>query len=192
MSEPQQNPLLDLALTDQLQLFVPTGLLVLLGLYFLCRTPLRHWYQERQIRRAIRHLGARRMQGVRLPDGLDGEVLIDYLLLTRDAILVVSVKRFDGLIFGGTHTDQWTQVVNGRSYKFSNPDQYLRLQVNAVRLLIPDVAVSGVHLFTPGARFPKDKPASVLLMREISGRSRFRDIPAPLRTAWKTLVETAA
>ena len=186
-----QNPL-DLPLAEQLQLLVPTALIVLLGLYFLCRTPLRHWYLERQIARAARRLGARCMKNILLPDGLGGEILIDYVVLAREAILVVSVKRFDGLIFGGTRTDQWTQVIKNRSYKFSNPDPYLRQQVSAVRLITPDVTVTGRHLFTSGARFPKDKPPSVLLLEDIPARPRFKDIPAPLRAAWQRLVETAS
>ncbi|MGD2136869.1 MAG: nuclease-related domain-containing protein [Gammaproteobacteria bacterium] len=192
MPDPLLNPLTDLPLNEQLQLLIPTGLLVMLGLYFLCRTPLRDWFQERRIARATRRLGARRMKNLRLPDGVDGEVLIDYLLLGREAILVVSVKRYDGLIFGGERTDQWTQVINNRSYKFPNPDQHLRRQVNAVRLLAPDAPVTGVHLFTSGARFPKDRPASVILMEEINGRPRYSDIPAPLRAAWETLVAACA
>jgi len=83
-------------------------------------------------------------------------------LLGRDAILVIGVMRFEGLIFGSTHTDQWTQVINRRSYKFDNPDHKLQDQINAVRLIAPGVEVSGWHLFGHGANFPKDKPDNVL------------------------------
>jgi hypothetical protein len=159
---------------------------------FLFRTQLKSWRQERHIRKAIRQLGWRSMENIHLPDGTGGEVTIEHLLLGRDAILVVDVMRFEGLIFGSPRTDQWTQVINRRSYKFDNPDQYLQRQINAVRLIAPDARVSGWHLFGYGARFPKDKPDSVLQLgdvRTLPKRPRRRDIPKPLRATWKQLVD---
>lgn len=151
------------------------------------RRPLRHWRQERQIARAVKRMGVRGLGRVRLPDGLGGEVLIDNLLLATDAILVVDVKRFEGLIFGGEKTDEWTQVINTRSYRFPNPDAYMQLQVNAVQAVVPKAPVRGVHLFTHDARFPKGKPASVLLLEELDRKARrpkMKDIPKDLRAAW--------
>jgi len=155
------------------------------------RTPLRRWRQERQILRALKRMGARRVDNVHLPDGLGGEVVIDHLLLVRDAILVINVKRFEGLIFGGEHTDEWTQVINTRSYRFPNPDAYLQQQVNAVRAVVPKAEVRGAHLFTHGARFPKGRPPSVLLLAELEKRARrprMKDIPGDLRSAWEQVI----
>ena len=156
------------------------------------RKRLHHWRQERQIARVLKRMGVRMVGNVRLPDGLGGEVVIEKLLLATDAILVVDVKRFAGLIFGGEHTDVWTQVINTRSYRFPNPDAYLQLQVNAVRAVVPKAAVRGVHLFTHDARFPKGKPPSVLLLEELehkARRPRMKDIPKPLRVAWEQVVD---
>ena len=161
-------------------------------LLFLFRTRLKNWRQERNISKAIRRLGVRSMENIHLPDGMDGEVAIDYLLLGRDAILVVGVMRFEGLIFGSPHTDQWTQVINRRSYKFDNPDHNLQRQIDAVRLIAPGARVSGWHLFGHGAKFPKDKPDNVLQLgdiRSLPKRPQRGDIPKQLRTAWKQLVD---
>jgi hypothetical protein len=161
-------------------------------LLFLFRTRLKNWRQERNIRKAIRRLGVRSMENIHLPDGTGGEVMIEHLLLGRDAIIVVGVMRYEGLIFGSPHTDQWTQVINRRSYKFDNPDYYLQRQFNAVRQIAPDARVSGWHLFGHGAQFPKDKPDNVLQpgdVRSLPKRPRRRDIPKPLRAAWKQLVD---
>ncbi len=106
--------------------------------------PLRRWREERQFRSAMKRLGARVMRNVRLPDGMGGETVIDYLLLTTEAIRVVGVLRFPGLIFGGKRIDQWTQLINKRSYKFPNPDHYLQQQISAVRLIIPVAKVTGL------------------------------------------------
>ena len=160
-------------------------------LLFLFRNQLRNWRQEHNIRKVIRRLGVRSMKNIHLPDGTGGEVTIAHLLLGRDAILVIGVMRFEGLIFGSPHTDQWTQVLNRRSYKFVNPDHYLQRQINAVRLIVPDARVSGWHLFGHGAKFPKDKPDNVLQpgdVRSLPKRPRRDDIPKQLRAAWEQLV----
>ena len=173
-----------------LLLSVIAGVAVVLAIF---RKPLRQWRQERQIARAVKRMGGRVLRKVRLPDGLGGEVLIDNLLLAADAILVVDVKRYEGLIFGGEKTDEWTQVINTRSYRFPNPDAYLQLQVNAVRAVIPKVTVRGIHLFTHDARFPKGKPPGVLLLEELehnNRRPKMKDIPKELRAAWEQVVDT--
>ena len=159
------------------------------------RTPLRRWRQERQIVRALRRMGARRLDNVHLPDGLGGEVFIDHLLLARDAILVVNVKRFEGLIFGGEQTDEWTQVINTRSYRFPNPDDYLQQQLHAVRAVVPKTAVRGLHLFTHNARFPKGKIYQDEFFGEMEKRvrrPRMKDIPGDLRSAWKQVIAAAS
>lgn len=161
-------------------------------LLFLFRVELKNWRQERHIRKAIRRLGWRSMENIQLPDGTGGEVIIEHLLLGRDAILVVDVMRFEGLIFGSQRTDQWTQVINRKSYKFENPDQYLQRQINAVRLVVPDATVNGWHLFGYAAKFPKDQPDSVLRLadvRSLPKRPRRGDIPKPQHAAWKQLVD---
>jgi len=160
-------------------------------LLFLFRTQLKNWRQEHNIGKVIRRLGVRSMKNIHLPDGTGGEVTIEHLLLGRDAILVIGVMRFEGLIFGSPHTDQWTQVLNRRSYKFVNPDHYLQRQINAVRLIAPGARVSGWHLFGHGAKFPKDKPDNVLQpgdVRSLPKRPRRDDIPKQLRATWEQLV----
>jgi hypothetical protein len=148
------------------------------------------WRENRQIAQLIRRLGVRSIRGLRLADGTGGEVTLDYLLLTRDCLLVVGIKRYSGLIFGGPKMDQWTQVIKRVSYKFRNPDEYLLRQVNAVRALVPGVEVRGIHLFTHSARFARDKPANVLSTRDLGllpKRARLKEIPALLRKAWEQL-----
>ena len=112
-------------------------LAALLALGYLFRKPLCDWRERRQITRAVKQIGARSRRDLPLPDGMGGEIRIDYLVLSTDAIVVVSVKRYDGMIFGSTKTDEWTQTINSRSYKFPNPDTCLAQQISAVRNIIP-------------------------------------------------------
>jgi len=185
------HPLLHELLNNDLLAAVLTTVIVMPVLLFLFRTQLENWRQEHNIRKVIRRLGVRSMKNIHLPDGTGGEVTIAHLLLGRDAILVIDVMRFEGLIFGSPHTDQWTQVLNRRSYKFVNPDNYLQRQINAVRLITPGARVSGWHLFGHGAKFPKDKPDNVLQpgdVRSLPKRPQRNDIPNQLRAAWEQLV----
>jgi Nuclease-related domain len=165
-------------------------------LVFSCffREPLRYWRETRQITRAIKRIGARFKRDIALPDGLGGEIRIDYLALSRDAILVIGVKRYDGMIFGSTQTDEWTQTVNSRSYRFPNPDTFLAQQVSAVRNIIPKTTVRGLHLFTNSAAFPWDKPPNVLQIKDlrssVTRRPAVKDIPGELRAAWSHLLQS--
>ncbi len=193
MPDSLQPLLQELLNNDDLITAVLATVIVAAVLLFLFRARLKNWRQERLIRKVIRRLGVRSMKNIHLADGTDGGVTIDHLLLGSDAIIVVGVMRFEGLIFGSPHTDQWTQVINRRSYKFDNPDHKLQDQINAVRLIAPGVEVSGWHLFGHGATFPKDKPDNVLQPTDIKSlptRPRRGDIPKQLGAAWKQLVDS--
>jgi hypothetical protein len=164
-------------------------LAVLLMLLYLLRGQLRNWREKRRITRAAKRLGARILRDVHLPDGMGSELSIDFLVLATDAILVIDVKRYDGMIFGSANTDEWTQTLNSRSYKFPNPDAYLLHQVGAVRNVVRKTPVRGLHLFSDNAVFPWDKPSNVLQVKDMlcsdTRRPRLKDIPVELREAWK-------
>jgi hypothetical protein len=170
-----------------------TGLLILAVvsiLLYLFRNSLRHWREGHQIARVAKRLGARMLRNADIPDGMGGRIGIDFLVLATDAILVIGVKRYDGLIYGSEGIDEWTQSVHRRSYKFPNPDTYLQQQTGAVRMIVPDIPVRGLHLFSDSAVFPKDKPSNVLQSKDLPAgtrRPRLNDIPAELQLAWTQL-----
>lgn len=167
----------------------------LLALAMLLHKPLLRWREQRRFLLAVKRLGARVLRNVTLPDGLGGTIGIDFLVLRRNGILVVGVKRYDGMIFGGANTDEWTQTLNSRSYRFPNPDAHLARQVGAVRNLAPKIPVRGLHLFTDSAEFPWDKPPNVLQSQDVldsdASRPAMKDIPAELRAAWTELRRAA-
>jgi hypothetical protein len=167
------------------------GLLVLAGLLiplFLFRNVLHHWWEGCQITRAAKQFGAKMLRDISLPDGMGSEISIDFLVLSTDAILVIGVKRYDGMIFGGMQTDEWTQTINSRSYKFPNPDHSLLQQVSVIKSIVPAAPVKGIHLFTNNAVFPWDKPSNVWQARDIRSsrlrRPTLKDIPAELYSTW--------
>jgi hypothetical protein len=182
-------------ITSEQQLVI--GLLSLATLVLIASllpVPLRAWWERRHIRRAVKGIGAGVMRDVNLPDGMGGVINIDFLVLAADAIRVISVKRYDGMIFGSANIDEWTQTVNSRSYRFPNPDVYLAQQLSAVRSIAGKVPVEGLHLFSDSATFPWDKPDNVLQVKDLTGkdmpRPRLKDIPADLNSAWEQLANS--
>jgi len=184
----------NLTVHEQRLLIALLVLTALLALAYLLRKPLHYWRETRQITAAVKLLGARFRHNITLPDGMGGETRIDYLVLSTRAILVISVKRYDGMIFGSAQTDDWIQTLNSRSYKFPNPETYLAQQVTAVRCLVPKVPVRGLHLFTDSATFPWDKPSNVLQSKDLrnsgSLRPELQDIPEELHQAWTRLLQS--
>lgn len=178
-----------------------TGALVVAGtalagvlLLVLAYKPLRELVDRLRIRWAVRSLGADSMRDVVIPDGMDGHVYIEHLVLTPARVLVVSVKRYGGAIFGGQNMDMWAQVTGNRSYKFPNPLHDVEAAVLAVKSHLPDVDVEGLILFDRDSSFPKGKPPGVLHISEIKQRKsdRRRDIPDAVRGAWSKLLELRA
>lgn len=104
-----------------------------------------------------------------IPDGLDGQIQLEFLLLTVRGIIVMEVKEFAGIVFAGERIDEWTVRGRQRRFSFRNPLPALRDRVAAVRQLVPGVPVAG-HVLFAAAEFGKDRPAEVLLPDELLER----------------------
>jgi hypothetical protein len=143
--------------------------------------------EERRIRRAVRRQGAEVLAALEIPDGLDGRMYIDYLVLTAESIRVVVVKRYEGLIYAGEKLAEWTQVVKQGNYRFPNPLRELELKILALRSIVPGVPVTGCVLFSDGCRFPTRQPEGVLRSGDFVQAYDKRPIPEDLRNAWRAL-----
>ena len=137
-----------------------------------------------RLRRRVKNLGAQVMHDVRLPDGVDGEVHIDYLVLQRDAILIVDIKHYDGFIYGNEAQDQWTQVLNQRNYHFDNPLRHVDMQILAVKAIVPDANVQGRVLFAGGSHFPRRTPEGVMTLQDIPKRRQPDTVEESTLAAW--------
>lgn len=163
----------------------------LLALALILMTPVvveryRHW----RLRRRIQALGCDSLHDVVISDGLDGQLFIENLVLTPQAILVMPLKRYHGVVFAADNIDIWTQVLGKRSYKFPNPLPELDSNVGAVRALLPGVPVEGRLLVAAGASFPKGKPARLLPVSETPvsvPECAPGSVPARLQQAWARL-----
>lgn len=126
------------------------------------------WLIYRYVRRfggglqhAIASVSFDKVEGLVIPSADEGEILIDFLLLTSKGLLVLEVKDVTGTVFGGDKLRDWSVIADDGRYTFSNPQPALYDRVAAVRQIVREVPVSGRILFLDGAEFPKGVPDMV-------------------------------
>lgn len=102
-----------------------------------------------------------RVEGLVIPGADEGEILVDYLLLTSQGLLILEVKDVQGAVFGGDKLQDWTVINDKRRYTFSNPQPALYDRIAAVRQIVREVPVTGRILFLDGAEFTKGTPGLV-------------------------------
>lgn len=153
---------------------------------------LRNTADKRRNLKIIRELGTQYLHDVLVPDGVDGFVAIDFLVLTPGGIVVVDMQNYSGLLFGGERTENWTQMLGFRGYKFTNPLPANRLRIQAVKMSVPGVPVAGRVVFSSSGRFPKGIPEGVSMLStlkdDIAPLMKNDVVPPNLQKAWETLL----
>lgn len=103
-----------------------------------------------------------------IPNGDDGEILIDQLLLTSQGLLIIEVKDVQGVVFGSDKMQDWTVIGDERRYTFSNPQHGLYDRIAAVREIVRQVPVAGRIVFLDGAEFTKGTPGLVATLDQLA------------------------
>ena len=145
------------------------GVLLLLLLWLLYRFVRGRGSKLDQV---LRDIAYERVTDLVIPNGDDGEILIDQLLLTSQGLLILEVKDVEGAVFGSDKMQDWTVISDDRRYTFSNPQHGLYDRIAAVRNIVRQVPVTGRVLFLEGAEFNKGMPglvATLDLLREEFG-----------------------
>ena len=119
------------------------------------------------LQRVIREIAYARVEGLIVPDSDDGEIQIDYLLLTPQGLLILHVKDVQGVVFGGDKMQDWTVISKDRRFTFSNPQPALYDRIAAVRQIVRQVPVEGRVMFLDGAEFTKGVPSMVCTLNEL-------------------------
>lgn len=110
-----------------------------------------------------------RIEGLVIPSADEGEIMVDYLLLTSQGLLILEIKDVSGTVFGGDKMQDWTVISDERRYTFSNPQPPLYDRIAAVRQIVRQVPVAGRILFLDGAEFTKGVPGLVCNLQELLG-----------------------
>lgn len=134
---------------------IPLGAVALLLLGFLVY--LRRRRGDR-LARALDEIAHDRLEGLVIPNGDEGEIQIDHLLLTSQGLLIVDIKDASGTVFGSDKMQEWTVISNERRYTFPNPQPALYDRIAAVRQIVRQVPVAGRLLFLDSAEFTKGIP----------------------------------
>ncbi|MEM8816473.1 MAG: nuclease-related domain-containing protein [Pseudomonadota bacterium] len=160
-------------------------LLLVVALLFVWLIYRRYFMARSGIDRVLNTVAFERMDGLVLPNGDEGVIQIDHLLLTSQGLLVLHVKEAPGKVFGGDKMQDWTVIAADRRYTFSNPQHALYDRIAAIRQIVRDVPVEGRILFLEGSEFAKGVPDLVCLPDELIGQ--FSDVD---KAAGKRKVES--
>jgi hypothetical protein len=116
------------------------------------------WWIYRRRRRGNRlaqvlnEISYDRIDQLLVPNGDEGEIQIDHLLLTAQGLLIVDIKDVVGTVFGGDKMQE-------------QPALYDRIA--AVRHIVRQVPVAGRLLFLDSAAFTKGVPKLVASLDEL-------------------------
>ena len=111
-----------------------------------------------RLHRVLGEIGHDRIDGLVIPNGDEGEIQIDHLLLTSQGLLIVDIKDVVGTVFGSDKMQDWTVISDERRYTFPNPQAALYDRIAAVRHIVRQVPVEGRLLFLDTAEFTKGVP----------------------------------
>ncbi len=167
------------------------GFLVFLGV-LLQYEWIKEWFSEFKLRRLLKSIGKDSLHNVTVPDGMDGRLFIENLILTADKIILLGVKKFRGVIFAAEKIDLWTQVIGNKSYKFENPLRQLENDALALSAKIENSKIEEKVLFIKGSEFPKGKPEKVVTIADLK-KLRIdnvgQTVSESLAADWKILQE---
>jgi hypothetical protein len=149
----------------QSQWFGPLAVLLVLLLLWLLYRNRRN--RNRTLEGVLKVIAYDRMNNLIIPNGDEGEILIDHLLLTSQGLLIVDIKDVTGTVFGSDKMQDWTVISSDRRYTFSNPQPALYDRIAAVRHIVRRVPVAGRILFLDGAEFTKGVPGLVCSLDDL-------------------------
>lgn len=142
-----------------------SGILILLVLWLVYRFVLA---RRSKLEQALDEIGYGRVHNLVLPNGDDGEILIDQLILTTQGLLIIEVKEVTGAVFGSDKMQDWTVISADRRFTFRNPQPGLYDRIAAVRQVVRQVPVAGRIVFLDGAEFTKGMPGHVTTLDELT------------------------
>lgn len=120
-----------------------------------------------RLEQVLNEIGYDRIDNLVIPNGDEGEILIDQLLLTSQGLLILEIKDVEGVVFGSDKMQDWTVIRSDKRFTFSNPLPGLYDRVAAVRQIVRQVPVDGRVLFLDGAEFSKGQPEHVATLDQL-------------------------
>lgn len=135
----------------------PLGLVVIALVWYLVR----RGRGGSRLTKVLQEIGFDRIDKLLIPNGDEGEIQIDHLILTSQGLLIIDIKNAVGTVFGSDKMKEWAVISDERRYTFPNPQAALYDRIAAVRHIVRQVPVAGRILFLDGAEFTKGVPKLV-------------------------------
>ena len=155
----------------------------------------RHKVQSGQLDKVLRPLRKEEVRSVVIPDGIGGLIEIDRLILTERGLLVIETYPISGHLFGSEQIDQWTQIIEGRSFKFANPLRHIHNAKYALQPLAPKVPIFCRVVFTADSDFPKGRPDDVSTLQSLEldfqAMQEAPKMTASSKLAWERILRIA-
>src|SRR4029450_10121913 len=76
---------------------------------------------RRRLLSTVKAISADYLDDIIIPDGLDGHIHLDLVLLTGHGILVLDGKEHGGSVFAGRNMEQWTVMDGPKRISVRNP-----------------------------------------------------------------------
>jgi hypothetical protein len=148
-----------------------------------------------RIRRVLRARSADVLHDFILPGAYGGLVKVDHAILTAGGILCIQTKHYNGLVFGEPDEPQWTNVDGTLRRRFLNPLIQNEGRTRALQIVVPDIPVDNLVVFTGNVEFPTPPPRNVIrigqldsfIAKHVFGPSKVKDWDA----AWLTVKSAA-
>ncbi len=117
---------------------------------------------NKKIDLALKPYSQASLQDVVFPDGVGGLVELERLVLLKQGVLVIETYPISGNLFGADKIEKWTQMINGKSFKFTNPLYRIQMLRQAIQVVAPSTPIFYRVIFTAhDSFFPKGKPNDV-------------------------------
>ena len=135
----------------------------------------------------------KRLADFMLPDDVDGEIHVDFLLMTAGGLVVLDVRRMHGTVFAAPELEGWTALHRKGRTVVKNPLPGLRARIHAVRALAGEVPVNGYVLILGEARFSGPVPERVITPAQLeAGLPQGDPVPEEaLHRAWEAVGSAA-
>jgi hypothetical protein len=122
---------------------------------------------EINLKGVLADIAFERTEALVLPNGDDGEIQIDHLLLTANGLVIIDIKDVNGTVFGSDKMQDWSVLGEKGRFTIPNPQPALFDRIAAVRHIVRQVPVSGRVLFLEGAQFSKGTPGMVCNLSQL-------------------------
>lgn len=160
----------------------------------------RAWVVRRRDARRVARVtagSADYLRNVLVPDGNGGDYHLDFVLLTSRGIVIIDMRDFVGIVFGGDQMTAWTLMTGPSRTTFVNPQVGLYDRIASVKAIATDTPIEGRIVFTKRAKFPKGLPRFTVMLESVAaefpklGAAELEIAVSKFRPGWAKLKEAA-